>query len=270
MKFVGGKRRLLPDLYVRLPLDAERRLYVEPFVGGGSLFFALKPNRAVLGDLNSALIQTYQEIRYQPEDLIDVLRGLEPVHSLELYTLIRKLYNRRLDFPSPLVAAWFIYLNKTCFNGLYRENSKGEFNVPIGSYKAPKICDAAALRVASVIMRSCDLQFLARDFAETCALVMPEASKAFVYFDSPYAPLSSTSDFTAYTSAGFDEADQIRLRDMFATLDSAGAKCMLSNSDVPLIRDLYARYRIDSVAAPRSISAKGARTAVQEVIIRNY
>lgn len=266
LRWAGSKRRLIPELYVRLPPDIHERHYVEPFLGGGSLFFALGPKEATLGDLNTALVITYQEIKHEVDQLIDILRDLELAHAPEFYAFVRRLFNRRLYFSSPLVAAWFLYLNATNFNGLYRENRAGEYNVPIGSRKKPPICNTKELRAASSALR--DAQLLVGDFEEVCW--RSPGVGAFFYFDPPYDPVSATSSFASYTGAGFSEADQRRLQRTFARLDSGGAKCMLSNSDTPLIQELYKGYRVERVNAPRSISATGDRSAAAEVIVRNY
>lgn len=269
IKCAGGKRRLLPELLKRLPPDIGERRYVEPFLGGGALFFALRPARAMLCDSNPVLIDAYLAVRNHVEVLIDRLTELETQHRKDparTYDEQRHLYNHGvlswLDR-----AARFIYLNKTCFNGLHRVNAKGEFNVPSGRYEKPSIVNAAALRAASIQLQSA-YDVWCRSFEE---LTHFAGAGDFIYFDPPYAPATETANFTSYVAEPFRMQQQVALSDLFGALDRRGCRLMLSNSDVPRIRELYAAYNVETVKAPRSINSDGTkRGAVGELIIRNY
>ncbi|GAB4215429.1 MAG: DNA adenine methylase [Sandaracinaceae bacterium] len=268
LKWVGGKGKLLPQLTPLLPPGVERMRHVEPFAGGAALFFARRPERAVLADYNRSLVDTYLAVRDEVEHVIGHLETLSLSHAAGSYYGVRERYNGACAHqPRAERAAMFIYLNKTCFNGLHRVNRRGEFNVPEGRYKNPRILDAAGLRAASCALRRAEVRHAG--FEEMIEYVRPGD---FVYLDPPYEPVSETASFTAYAAGdGFSRADQTRLRDVYAELDRRGAKLMLSNSDVPFIRELYARWRIDVVAAPRAINcdARG-RGLVSEVVVRNY
>lgn len=263
LKWVGGKGKLLPQLYPLLPADVDQRRHVEPFVGGGALFFGREPKGPVLlADMNFQLINAYYEVRDTPEDLIEYLKVLALDHSEELYYTRRKAYNM-LCASGVGYAPLFIYLNKTCFNGLHRTNKKGDFNVPVGSYKNPLICDEDTIRKASkclqgVVLRTCDF----RD--------IPYLPGDFVYFDPPYMPVSATSNFTAYVGS-FGEKEHVALRDLMVQLSKQDIKCMLSNSDTPWLRELYKDMNVTTVQAGRSINSDGAkRGAVTELVVRTY
>lgn len=265
VKWVGGKGRLLAQLTPLLPRGVDRMRHVEPFAGGAAMFFARRPARALLCDVNPALIATYEMVRDQVEDVIDELHGHAAVHDQTHYYAVRERYNHGRA-SGPARAAMFIYLNKTCFNGLHRVNRKGEFNVPVGRYVNPRILDEDGLRAASLQLRHADLR--CSGFESLLANARPGD---FVYFDPPYEPVSRTANFTSYARDGFAQEDQVRLRDVFSELTRRGARCMLSNSDVPFIRELYQDFRIDTVAAPRAVScdARG-RGMVSEIVVRNY
>jgi len=240
--------------------------HVEPFVGGGALFFSRRPSRALLTDVNPGLLGAYAAVRDDVERVIQALRGLASQHSKESYYRIRERYNRSQRLASSTRAAMFIYLNKTCFNGLHRVNRKGEFNVPAGSYKNPRILNEDALHAASAALRGAKL--LCAPFE---ALLESAKPGDFVYFDPPYEPVSSTASFTSYAQDGFGREDQTRLRDVYRELDRRGCKLMLSNSDMPFIRGLYRDFQIDTVAAARAINCNAAkRGKVSEVVVRNY
>ena len=268
VKWVGGKGRLLAQLGPLLPPAAEERRHVEPFMGGAAMFFARRPQRALLSDVNPELIGVYQAVRDDVEGVITALSRLAAAgHAAEAYYGVRTRYNTERRASQTSRAAMFLYLNKTCFNGLHRVNRRGEFNVPQGSYKNPRICDEAGLRIASAQLRNAEIRHAS--FEELVSFVKPGD---FVYLDPPYEPVSETANFTAYTEgAGFSRADQTRLRDVVVELDRRGSKIMLSNSDVPFIRELYKEFHIDVVAAARSINcdARG-RGMVSEVVVRNY
>jgi DNA adenine methylase len=260
VKWVGGKRQLLPVLLSRAPVSFGR--YFEPFVGGGALFFALRPRSAVLSDINAELITAYEVVRDKPDQLISALE----VHryDADYFRAIRAIQAAALEPVGR--AARFIYLNKTGYNGVYRVNSQGQFNVPFGKYLNPTICDENNLRLDSAA--------LAGQVVKTASFEMVlDAAKPgdFVYFDPPYIPLSATSSFTSYTAGGFTLSDQKRLATVFRQLDKRGCQLMLSNSSVAAIPTLYAGYRIEQVAANRAINCKAERRgAIQEVLVRNF
>ena len=266
LKWAGGKRQLLPELFARLP-DCFAA-YHEPHVGSGVLFFELASRgalpQAYLSDVNPSLIDTYVAVRDQVEDVIAVLKKHQRKHDQDYYYLVRAIDPSRLSLAGR--AARIIYLNKTCYNGLYRENKSGQFNVPFGRYKNPTICDAVNLRAVSRALQGADIA--RRNYDSVRDWAKPGD---FVYFDPPYHPLSATSSFTAYDRKGFSEDDQRGLRDVFGELAQRGVHVMLSNSDTPLIRELYAGFNIGRVYASRSINSKGNRRGkIAELIIRSY
>ena len=230
------------------------------------MFFARKPERALLTDINPDLVGTYQAIRDDVEAVINGLRRLARHHSKDRYYDVRERYNRRARRSAARRAAMFIYLNKTCFNGLHRVNRKGEFNVPVGSYKSPRILNEEGLLAASDALRTTDIRCVGFE-----ALIENAKPGDFVYFDPPYEPVSSTANFTSYATNGFSQEDQTRLRDVYEALDRRGCKLMLSNSNAPFILDLYKRFDISLVAAPRAINCDAKkRGKVAEVVVRNY
>lgn len=257
---------MLSQLRPLLPPGVDHMRHVEPFVGGGALFFSRRPKRALLTDVNPALIGTYTAIREDVHAVIESLRGLAARHSKESYYRVRERYNRSPRISTAKRAAMFIYLNKTCFNGLHRVNRKGEFNVPVGSYKNPRILNEEVLRAASDALRGAKLRCASFE-----TLLENAKPGDFVYFDPPYEPVSQTSSFTSYAQNGFGQDDQTRLRDVYKALDRRGCKLMLSNSDVPFIRKLYRDFHVDTVAAPRAINCNAnKRGRVSEVVVRNY
>jgi DNA adenine methylase len=264
IKWAGGKAQLLPKLTQRLPTKFKR--YFEPFVGGAALFFHVAPQEAYLADTNPELVGCYKVVRDDVEALIRELGTHR--YEEEYYYSVRE-WDRKDDFSSlPAVtrAARFIYLNKTCFNGLYRVNSKGHFNVPFGSYSNPTIVDADNLRECS--RRLARAEIVVSDYAS----VTDEVEKGdFVYFDPPYAPLSVTSSFTAYTKQGFDYSDQEALREVCHRLDKKGVYFMLSNSSNPRMIELYRDFTVHTVSATRAINSKATdRGPVSEIIVTNY
>lgn len=266
VKWVGGKTRLLSQLVPLLPAGSELMRHVEPFFGGGALFFARRPKRALLCDVNPSLVATYEAVRDSLDEVIAHLSRLSAAHKAERYYEVRHRYNHAQRLDKVERAAMFVYLNKTCFNGLHRVNRRGEFNVPAGRYDKPRILDEELLRAANGVLQQAELR--CASFEQVLTAAKPGD---FVYFDPPYEPVSSTASFTAYSQGGFGRADQERLRDVFAQLDRRRCKLMLSNSDVPFIRDLYAKFRIDVIAAPRAINCDGKkRGLVSEVVVRNY
>jgi len=266
VKWVGGKGRLLSQLRPLLPSGVERMRHVEPFVGGGAFFFSRRPRRALLTDINPNLLATYTAIRDDVEGVIGGLRRLAGSHSKERYYQVRERYNQGRRVSGSKRAAMFIYLNKTCFNGLHRVNRKGEFNVPMGAYKNPRILNEDGLHAASAALQGSDLRCASFD-----TLLENAKPGDFVYFDPPYEPVSETASFTSYARDGFSRDDQTRLRDVFKALDRRGCKLMLSNSDVPFIRGLYGDFNVETVAAPRAINCDATkRGKVSEVVVRNY
>lgn len=266
VKWVGGKGRLLSQLRPLLPLGVEHMRHVEPFVGGGALFFSRRPGRALLTDINPTLVATYAAIRDDLEGVVAALRGLAGRHSKESYYQVRERYNQGGRVSASKRAAMFIYLNKTCFNGLHRVNRRGEFNVPVGAYKNPRILNEEGLLAASEALQDARLECAPFD-----ALLENAKPGDFIYFDPPYEPVSQTASFTAYARDGFSQEDQTRLRDVYKALDRRGCKVMLSNSDVPFIRQLYKAFNITTVAAPRAINCDAKkRGKVSEIIARNY
>ncbi len=266
VKWVGGKRRLLDQLLEEIPGSFTR--YHEPFVGGGALFFSLAgrvqlPGRwAVLSDANLRLVRTFRAVRDHVDVLIGKLEEYAKGHTEEQFYEVRALEVDSLDDVD--VAAWFIYLNKTAFNGLYRVNRRNRFNVPVGRYAKPNICDVSALRTASAVLQGAEVHH--EDFA--AAGERAEAGD-LVYFDPPYVPASTTASFTTYTRDGFSMEDQTRLRDVAAELKMRDVQVMLSNSDTPEVRDLY-RHGFDhkTVLCGRAINCKGGRRGrVGELVI---
>ena len=268
LKWVGGKRQLLPQLVSHLPQAGKMGHYYEPFLGGGALFFELR-NRgwrgpATLGDANELLIRTYRGVRNDVEGVIEYLKDSKYGKKEYLEERARSLlmYTKPDDDE---VGAWFIYINKCGFNGLWRVNKKGECNVPFGKYTNPLICDAERLRAASRALQRTKLT--TTDFEKTLRNV---ESGDLVYLDPPYLPVSTTANFTSYTRDGFTWQDQVRLRDCALRLKRLGAHVILSNADVPAVHELYGgrAFRIHRVEARRAINSRGsARGPVGEVII---
>ena len=261
LKWAGGKSQLLSQLSPLLPRGLSGR-YHEPFVGGGAMFFALSPRRAVLSDLNPDLVTCYQVIRTQVEALIDALG--EHVYEKDHYYAVRS--QDAADLPPVARAARFIFLNRTCFNGLHRVNRKGQFNVPFGRHTNPTICDATNLRRVSAALAHTEIH--CRGFKQ----VLDNAQAGdFVYFDPPYQPISATSSFTAYTSSAFGPAQQAELAEVFRALDARGCKVMLSNSNAQFIRALYQDFDVREVLATRAINRDASRRGpIAELVVRNY
>jgi len=260
LKWVGGKRQVLRSLRPLCPSSFGR--YHEPFVGGGAVFFDLAPAAAFLSDTNAELVDCYMTVRDRVEDLIAALSV--HVHDRDYYYLVREQDPFSLD---PVQrAARTIFLNKTGFNGLYRVNSHGRFNVPFGRYDNPRICDRETLRICSGRLASAHVE------CGSFELVLGTARKGdFVYFDPPYIPLSRTSNFTAYQQSGFGMANQERLAEVFEELAGRGVKVMLSNSDVEWIHERYRDYRVSVVKATRKVNSNGSlRGPVGEVVVTSY
>lgn len=267
VKWVGGKRQLLDTFKPLLP--ARINSYCEPFIGGGALLFDLQPKKAFVNDINSNLILVYTVIRDNVNELIAALESFE--NTSDKFYEVRD-WDRNKEFYSQLSdvmrAARIIYLNKTCYNGLYRVNNAGEFNSPFGHYKKPNIVNAPVLRAVSAYFNSAEIHFSATDYSE----VLKKVRKGtFVYLDPPYDPISDTANFTGYSRGGFTRDDQIKLRECCDQLNSKGVKFMLSNSATDFIREQYAAYNITTVQAKRAINSVGSRRGdVDEVVVRNY
>jgi DNA adenine methylase len=260
LKWAGGKRQLLPQYLRLLPTTYSR--YFEPFLGGGALFFQQQAKGSYLSDINHELIDCYQAIRDQVEQVIVELQKHK--YDKDYFYSIREQDPTTLKLAAR--AARTIFLNRTGFNGLYRVNRSGRFNVPFGRYKNPTICDVDNLRLCSQSLRRVKIR--ACDYVQAC-----ERTKAgdFVYFDPPYTPISASSDFTAYHPDGFPWQQQERLAQLVDRLTKKGVLVMLSNSNVPQLRVLYQNYQIDEVLAPRSINSNaGKRGKISEIVVRNF
>ncbi|MDB9375035.1 DNA adenine methylase [Nodularia sphaerocarpa] len=261
LKWAGGKSRLISQYIPYFP--KQYKTYYEPFLGGGAIFFHLHPPAAILTDINAELITTYRCVRDHVEELIGLLEEHQNRHNKDYYYDVRA-YLGGSDLEK---AARFIYLNKTCFNGLYRVNSQGKFNVPVGRYKNPNICPENILRSASLALSKSEIK--QADFTDV--LKYATSSDDFVFLDPPYHPLSNTSYFTAYSSYCFAENQQFQLRDIFATLAERGVKVMLSNSDCTFIRELYSNFNIHTISAARSINSNAKkRGKITEVLVTSY
>ena len=270
VKWVGGKRQLLKqfrelNLYPPECFNPESNTYFEPFVGGGAVFFDLLPKRAELSDTNRELVMTYNVIKDNVDGLIKSLK--KHIYNKEYYLGVRAQdINELSDID---VASRFIFLNRTGFNGMYRVNKGGQFNVPFGRYKNPLICDENNLRKVSEALQGITITH--RDYKDVLELAK---IGDFIYFDPPYYPLNPTSSFTAYTAKGFFEKEQIELRDTFVKLHERGCFVMLSNSDTPFINELYSELEgvsINKIIAGRAINSKGSkRGKINEVLITNY
>ena len=275
LKWAGGKRQLLPEIERYLPSRQAliKHTYYEPFLGGGALFFHLQLKKAVVSDSNEELINCYKVIKESLDDLIAELIKHKQNNSPEYYYAIRKMDRlaRKYTSLSPVEkAARIIYLNKTCYNGLFRVNSRGQFNVPYGRYKNPNILDEAVLKAASKYLKQGEVKLLHADFAEA----VKDAKKGdFVYLDPPYDPVSDTASFTGYDVNGFNKEEQIRLKQVFDDLTYRGCKVMLSNSCTDFIKDLYQDYQnnFKIVSTTRNINSNASKRGwVDEILVLNY
>jgi len=287
LKWAGGKTQLINDIEKALPKDIsnDKFTYIEPFVGSGAVLFWMLNNfpnlkKAVINDINEDLINTYKTIASRPKELISILQILQnEFHGLEgqdeakkeYYYSKRELYNTRKEEQSGQ-AALFIFLNRTCFNGLYRVNRKNEYNVPMGSYKRPTICDTENILAVSKALHR--VEILCGDYEETLNFA---DNKTLFYFDPPYKPLSETSSFNSYAKDEFNDAEQIRLRDFCHKIDALNHTWILSNSDVKgkdendnFFDELYVDFKIERVDAKRSINANPEkRGLLKELLITN-
>lgn len=255
LKWVGGKRSILHVLLDRLPQEYTN--YYEPFIGGGSLFFSLQPRNAYLSDINLNLIITYRVVRDHVEELIQLLKEHAKHHNKEYFLKMRRELARETD---PIrIASIFIYLNKTCFNGLYRVNKNGEFNVPIGSYKNPKIVDEETLCMDSKLLKNTEIE--QKPFSQISI-----KKDAFYYLDPPYH-----GTYSGYDNNGFDDTEHIKLFNLCCKIDKNGGYFMLSNSNTKFIKKLYKQYHIEEIQANRSVSCVADKRGKEyELIIRNY
>jgi DNA adenine methylase len=271
LKWAGGKRQLLPEIKKYLPKNIGKTTYFEPFLGGGALLFELQPKTAIVNDSNSELINCYQVIQDDVEELIELLKIHKARNSKEYYDDLRGIDRSKeyKKFSKAEKAARIIYLNKTCYNGLFRVNSKGHFNVPFGRYKNPNILDEAVLRGVNDYFKQKSVTFLNRDFAEA----VKDAKKGdFIYFDPPYDPVSNTASFTGYDINGFNQNEQRRLKQLVDDLTEKGCHVMLSNSATDFILDLYKDYQETIVvSATRNINSNALkRGKIDEVLVLNY
>lgn len=267
VKWAGGKRQLIESITPLLPKRISS--YCEPFLGGGAVFFSIQPKKAVVNDLNQDLMLVYETIRDDVDALISSLQTHE--NTADYYYMMRDMDRDKKAYSALSrveKASRLLYLNKTCFNGLFRVNSSGEFNTPFGHYKNPNIVNEPVLRAVSQYFSASSITFCSEDFSQTLERI---GKGAFVYLDPPYDPLSGTANFTGYNQGGFGRAEQIRLKEACDRLTKRGVKFMLSNSATDFIRELYQAYDVTVVKAKRAINANARkRGAVEEVLIRNY
>lgn len=265
VKWVGGKRQLLSDI---MPLiNKNCSTYVEPFVGGGAVFLEFQPQRAIINDLNSELINVYLAVRDFSEELIEELEKHNKNNSEDYYYEVRALdrTSQFLTLSNIQKAARILYLNKTCYNGLYRVNSSGQFNSPYGRYKKPNIVNAVAIRAMSKYLKDNQIDIRHGDYRDVLKN-LPRG--AFVYLDPPYMPISSSSSFTGYTEGGFSYENQVILKKECDKLRENGISFLQSNSDCPEIRELYSDYKIKTVQAKRNINSNAQkRGEINEVLI---
>lgn len=267
LKWVGGKRQLLGKIAPLLPREIES--YCEPFLGGAAVLFFIQPSKAIVNDLNGELIALYETIRDDVELLIEDLRKHR--NTKEYFYELRGIDRDSEAFEKLSKierASRLIYLNRTCFNGIFRVNARGEFNTPFGCYKDPSIVNEPVLRAINDYLKNSDVSIFSEDFEKTLSRISGET---FVYLDPPYEPVSETANFTRYCREGFGRDEQIRLKRCCDDLSSRGIKFLLSNSSSDFIRELYKDYEIVTVGAKRSVNSDTAkRGAVGEVLIRNY
>lgn len=272
IKWAGGKRQIAPELFSRFPSDWNRGTYIEPFIGGGAMFLFAAPTKAIIADLNSRLYGFYLQVKQNSEtlylgiiEIADQFNSLEEQDKKDFYLSLRSQYNES-PVDSFQSASLLYVLNKLCFNGLYRENSKGGFNVPFGQKKQLPYIDKEDLGSVSKVLA--DTVILNSDFETT---IGNAEEGDFVYLDPPYIPIDATSSFTSYHSNGFGIEEQKRLAAAMLRLKSLGVNAMCSNSDTPLTREIFEELNLDSIQAPRMVSAKASgRGSVSELVITNY
>jgi DNA adenine methylase len=267
IKWVGGKRQLLAAIQQYVP--SQYNIYYEPFIGGGAVLFALQPKKAVVNDINDELINLYRVVM---EDVAALITDLEKHQNNAVYFYhIRELDRDKQKYHNLTAvekASRLIYLNKTCYNGLFRVNRAGEFNTPFGSYKNPKIVNAAALKAVSAYFNRADITLGNQDFE---AVLQTARKGDFVYLDPPYDPVSDTANFTGYDRGGFDRQEQRRLKRVCDDLTRREVQFLLSNSATPFIKELYREYRLEIIQAKRAINSDpDKRGAIDEVLVRNF
>lgn len=268
VKWAGGKRQLLEKLEARMPESYGK--YYEPFIGGGALLLDVHPQKAIINDNNEQLLNAYRQIKDNSEQVIQEVCILDEVPcDKERYYEQRDKYNKKIaaNQLDAECAALMIWINKHCFNGLYRVNSKGAFNVPYNNKKTGLSIDIDNIRNIAKYLQQGGIEIRQGDFEEACADVK---KGDFVYFDSPYVPISETANFTDYTKDGFSLDDHKRLAVLFKKLADAGAFIMLSNHNVPLVHELYSGYNIEEVDVRRAINSDASKRSGKEVIITNY
>jgi DNA adenine methylase len=267
VKWVGGKRQLLNEIEKHIPERFSR--YYEPFIGGGAVLFHIQPRNAVINDSNEELVNLYNIIKETPEELIEDLKKHR--NEEKYFYKVRGIDREKekyLKLSDIERASRIIFLNKTCYNGLFRVNSSGEFNSPFGRYKNPNIINAIKLRAVSSYLSKNNIKILNTDYEKSLSNIR---KGAFVYFDPPYDPISNSTNFTGYTKNGFDKTEQERLKKVCDRLNNRKVKFLLSNSSTEFIRDLYKDYPIFPIKAKRSINSKGGgRGAITEILVKNY
>ena len=268
IKWAGGKRQLLPEINKRLP--DKFRNYYEPFFGGGALFFALSPKQAVINDFNTQLVNVYKQIKFSPDEVVNYLMEFPNTYNI-IYNTSEQTdfyFNKRNDFNKFIIqdvftaesAALFIFLNKAGYNGLYRVNRRGLFNVPSAHRKILKICEPENIYAVSDLLQTCIIK--QGDFEEACKDAVKED---FIFFDSPYY-----DTFDSYQTGGFSENDHIRLAELFKKLSKIGVFCILTNNDCDFIKHLYADFHIDVISVKRMINCDSKKRTGREVIIKNF
>lgn len=268
LKWAGGKTQLLNSITQMMPKTYNR--YFEPFIGGGSVLFSIAPTEAFINDINKQLINVYSQLKENVFEVIEAINKLDSVPcDKSMYYAIRERYNYKIAVNSldAECAALMIWVNKHCFNGLYRVNRKGLFNVPYNNKISGRSIDENNILAISSYLQACDITINCKDFESFCNDVK---SGDFVYFDSPYIPISDTANFTDYTKDGFAINDHERLAELFKRLDKLGAKLLLSNNDVPLVYSLYKEYNIKSLDVNRMINRDATKRKGKEVLITNY
>lgn len=269
VKWAGGKGQLLERIQMRTPNSYGT--YYEPFIGGGAVLLGVKPKKAVINDTNEQLINVYRQLKADPRAVIRAVNELDQAGKCDkdFYMEIRARYNEKISKHEldAECAGLMIWINKHCFNGLYRVNSKGLFNVPYNNKQLGKSIDEANLMSIGYYLENSQVDILCDDFEVACERVQ---KGDFVYFDSPYVPVSETASFTDYTKDGFSLEDHKRLAELFKRLDGIGAKVMLSNHDVELVHELYDGYNIECVDVKRNINSDAKKRVGKEVIITNY
>lgn len=259
---------MLDAIHARMP--DHYNTYFEPFIGGGSVFLSICPQNAIINDCNKQLINMYMQLKSSPELLIQMVDRLdEHVCDKAFYLSMRERYNQKiaLEELDTECAALMIWINKHCFNGLYRVNGKGLFNVPYNNKTVGKSVDSENIIAIGRYLQENNVSFSCLDFEVACQAVLPGD---FIYFDSPYIPVSETADFTDYTKDGFLLSDHERLAELFCKLDKLGAKIMLSNNDVPMVHSLYSDYNIQALDVKRMINRNASKRTGKEVLITNY